>query len=117
ALIYEIVKLVYEESEPISIETSYIPCDVVPNLSLEEIEKHSTTRVLKNFTQHSITNSNQKITLVYTNQPESKLLSRDLGSPVMKHKGFVYDNMGNLVLFFENIMLMERFAFFRKLSN
>ena len=115
--IYKITKLVMENTIPVEIETSYIPCDVVTSLSKDELILHSTSKVLKNSLKHDVTNSNQKITLVYTNESESQLLYSDLGTPVMKHKGFVYDNTGKLVIFFENIMRMERFAFIRKLSE
>jgi len=115
--IYKITKLVMENTIPVEIETSYIPCDVVTSLSKDELLLHSTSKVLKNSLKHDIANSNQKITLVYTNESESELLCEDLGTPVMKHKGFVYDNTGKLVIFFENIMRMERFAFVRTLSE
>ena len=68
---------------------------------------HSTSKVLKKYLKHDIENSNQKITLVYTNETESQLLDTELGTPVMKHKGFVYDNTGKLVIFVENIMRKE----------
>lgn len=115
--VYKIIKLISEENIPVSIETSYIPCDTVRELNIEEIKKHSTENVLKNSSHCEIANSSQKITLVYTNEFESRLLKLDLGTPVMKHKGFVYDKTENLILYFENIMLMNRFAFSRKLSE
>lgn len=115
--IYRITKLVMENTIPVEIEISHIPCDAVTKLSKDELMLHSTSKVLKKYLKHDIENSNQKITLVYTNETESQLLDTELGTPVMKHKGFVYDNTGKLVIFFENIMRMERFAFIRKLSE
>ena len=69
--------------------------------------------VLQTDLQIPILKSNQRVTLIYTNEEESSLLQTAPGSPMMKYKGLVYDDTGRLIHFFEDIMKIDDFAFIR----
>lgn len=112
--LFKIATLHYEHQLPISFDTYYIPVDIFPNLSLDMVKAKPFMELLRDDMQIPIAKSNQKVTLIYTNEMESQLLRVDPGSPMMKYKGLVYDQKGRFITFFERIMRMERYAFVRE---
>lgn len=113
-VIYKISKLYSQSQKPLCISHSYIPEDRYPGLTRTAAASASAADLISAGTQAAIGKSNQKITLVYANQEEAGLLSLAPGSPLMKHKGLMYDTAGQLAVFFENLMLIDHFAFIRE---
>lgn len=112
--LFKIATIHYEHLLPISFDTYYIPVDIFPNLTLDMAKRKPFMELLQNDMQIPIAKSNQKVTLIYTNEMESQLLRVEPGSPMMKYKGLVYDQKGRFITFFERIMRMERYAFVRE---
>jgi GntR family transcriptional regulator len=112
--LHRIVRLCMEDKTTVGIETSYILKEVLPVIEKKDLEHQSVARLLQRSAQHGVAGSNHKITLVYANDTESRLMEIEAGTPVMKQKCLVYDNKGQLLLYSENIMLINRFVFLRK---
>ena len=112
--VYKIKKVYYDNGVPLNIDCSYTPADLYPNLTPEIAEQKKILQLLVDDMQIEIAKSNQKVTLIYTNEEESNLLEVEPGSPMTKYKGLVYDKQGRLINFFENIMKMNHFAFIRE---
>ncbi|MDD3538315.1 MAG: GntR family transcriptional regulator [Bacillota bacterium] len=112
--LHRIVRLCLEEKTVIAVETYYLLKEVLPDLKTSDLKSQNIAEFIVSATNHGIAGNNQKITLVYANDNESKLLRLPAGSPLMKHKGMVYDHKGQLLVFFENILRIERFVFLRK---
>ena len=109
-----IVRLCLEDKDPIAVETYYILKETLPSLESVDLKHHSVTELIESAAQHGIAGNNQKITLVYANDEESRLLKIEDGTPLLKHKGMVYDHKGQLLVFFENILRIDRFVFVRR---
>lgn len=114
--LFKIMTIYSEKNIPVSIDSHYIPVDVFPTLTIQQVESMPILDLLRIDLQIPIAKSNQKVTLIYTNELESQLLKVPPGSPMMKYKGLVYDHHGRLITFFERIMRMDRFAFVREAS-
>ncbi len=112
--LHRIIRICTEDKETVAVETSYILKEVLPSLGKKELEHQSVARVVQHCAQYGIAGSNQKVTLVYANDIEARLMDMEAGTPVMKQKCLVYDNKGRLLLFLENIMRINRFVFVRK---
>jgi len=110
----QIIRLCMEDKDPIAVETYYILKETLPSLECEELKHRNITELIESEAQHGIAGINQKITLVYANDKESKLLKAEDGTPLMKHKGMIYDHKGQLLVFFENVLRIDRFVFIRK---
>lgn len=112
--VFKITKVYYENGVPLNIDCSYTPEDIYPDLTPQMVEQKKILQLLIDDLQIEISKSNQKVTLIYTNETESHLLNVTPGSPMTKYKGLVYDKQGRLINFFENIMKMDHFAFIRE---
>lgn len=111
AVVYQIDKLLSEASEPVCLSHIYLPESVYPGLTREQAASDSILSLLAAGEQIQIEKSNQRVTLVYANEEEGRLLSLTPGAPVMKYKGLMYVSLGRLAVFFEQIMPNNRFAF------
>lgn len=111
--VYKILFIYYENDTPLCLDYSYTPIDIYPGLTAEILGSRPILNVLQTDLQIPILKSNQRVTLIYTNEEESSLLQTAPGSPMMKYKGLVYDETGRLIHFFEDIMKIDDFAFIR----
>ena len=111
--VYKILFIYYENNTPLCLDYSYTPIDIYPGLTAEILGSRPILNVLQTDLQIPILKSNQRVTLIYTNEEESSLLQTAPGSPMMKYKGLVYDETGRLIHFFEDIMKTDDFAFIR----
>lgn len=112
--VFRVTKIDSENGIPLSIDFSYLPVDIYPEFTQELAGQKEILELLTENLQTEIVKANQKVTLIYTNETESRLLDVPPGSPMIKYKGLVYDSQGRLVLFFERIMKMDDFAFVRE---
>lgn len=110
-VVYQVNKLFSDQGKPLCLGHMYLPQALYPNLTREQAGSHSAGSLLTAEGQTAIAKSNQKITLVYANETEARLLSLSPGSPLMKYKGLMYDTSGRLAAFFEQVMLVGSFAF------
>lgn len=112
--LYEIIRICLQDNTPVSIESYYLLKEAFPSLTEKELNVRDITSLAQTYTKRAIARSNQKVTLVYANDTEAKLLKVEEGTPLMKHKCMAYDDKSQLLLFFETKMLISRFVFFRK---
>jgi len=110
-LVYRIMRLRYADGKPISIERSYIRCEVAEGLTSEDVHNKSIYTSLRNKFGIKINNSNQKVTVVYANELESELLKISRYKPLMRFEGLVYDKRNILVEYFDSIFLMDKVTF------
>ncbi len=111
--IYKITRLYLDEDKAVCINHSYLPEYVCPGLTRTVAASASPAELAASH-QYAIAKANQKITLIYANEEEAQLLSLAPGSPLMKHKGLMYNSGGQLAVFFESFMLLDHFAFIRE---
>lgn len=109
--IIHVMRLRYKSNKPICIENSYLVYERVSGMEASDLEGRSMYEVIKNKFNISIGHSNQKVTVVYANGTEAKLLEVESLQPLMKHQGLVYDKKERLIEFFESIMLIDEFEF------
>lgn len=111
--VHHITYVLLEDGKPILLENAYVPCEILPDLSKEQLINKSITEF---FNDNNIETykSNQKVTLIYTNQDESRILNVALGTPFTKYKGLVYNSSSTLVLFFECLLAKDDFMFIRR---
>lgn len=109
--IIRVMRLRYKKDKPISLEKSYLVYELVLGLKEKDLENHSMYQVIREKFNVSIAHSNQKVTVVYANELETKLLKVRLLQPLMKYQGLVYDKQERLIEFFENTMLIDEFEF------
>lgn len=113
-IIFKSIKLYMQQDIPICISHCYIPEYIYPDLTQDIAASAPVLDLIISSGQTEIVKSNQKITLIYANESESQLLNLAPGSPLMKYKGLMYDTQGRLAVFFENMMLIDYFAFIRE---
>lgn len=111
-VVYQVDKLFSDGSEPVCLSHNYLPESMYPGLTREQAAAASTAVLLAPEDAAAIDKSNQRVTLVYANEEEARLLSLTPGAPLMKYKGLMYDSLGRLAAFFEQVMPSNRFAFF-----
>lgn len=111
--VFKVLAIYYDADTPLCLDYSYTPVDIIPNLTQEYLGSRQLFDVMKEDLQITVAKSNQRVTLIYTNEEESRLLLTEPGSPMMKYKGLAYDSTGRLLHFFEDIMKINDFAFIR----
>lgn len=111
--VFKVLAIYYEGTTPLCLDYSYTPVDIFPGLTPEYLGSRQIFDVLREDLQITIAKANQRVTLIYTNDQESRLLHTSPGSPMIKYKGLAYDEKGRLLHFFEDIMTIKDFAFIR----
>ena len=109
--IYKIVWLYSDGTQPICINTTYIPEYIYPDLTQQIAASAPAIDLITNNRQITLAKSNQKVTLLYADTKTAQILNIPVDSPLMKYKGLMYDKQGHLAVFFENNMLIDRFGF------
>ena len=112
--IYKIVWLYSDGTQPICINTTYIPEYIYPDLTQQIAASAPAIDLITNNCQITLAKSNQKVTLLYADTKTAQILNIPVDSPLMKYKGLMYDKQGHLAVFFENNMLIDRFGFIRE---
>lgn len=109
--VYRIMRLRYANGAPMAIERTYIRCDLVPNLSEEDVHNKSIYAALRRKNKIYIARSEEKVTAVYANGLESELLNMTRARPILRYEGLVYDRRDRLVEYFDDIILKEKVQF------
>ena len=109
--VFRITRLRYAYRKPMALERAYVNYELTKKLTKEDVHNKSLYDTLKRKFGIIIAYSNQKVTAVFANSLESELLRISALKPVMKHQGLVYDKRDRLILYFEDIMLMDKVEF------
>lgn len=108
---YRIMRLRYENKEPIALENSYIVCDMAKDLSEQDVHNKSLYETLKKKYRLSIAHSSHRVTVVYANGLEAELLKVSPSKPLIKYQGLVYERKGHLLEYFETILRSDKIEF------
>lgn len=109
--VYRIMRLRYEGGAPMSLERSYIRCDLAPNISEEDVHNKSLYDALRKKHQIYMVRSEGKVTAVYANGLESELLNLKVAKPAMRYEALAYDRHDRLVEYFDDIILKDKVQF------
>lgn len=109
--VYRIMRLRFAEGQPLGLERTHIRCDLVPELTEEDVHNKSIYETLKKRYGIHVTRAVAKVTAVFANGLESELLNTDMNKPVMRYEGLVYDRRGRLVEYYDDIILKEKVEF------
>lgn len=110
--IIHLTKLQYIHKKPTALCNFFIPDDV-PSSHMQKKDIKEMEARLKAISHQEITHINHKIKLVYANETECKYLKVPKESPLMKNSGLIYDKSDQLLLYFENILLLDHYIFLR----
>jgi GntR family transcriptional regulator len=99
--------VLFADDQPIILASSYIPLELVPNISEKNLEKTILFDYLKNECKINITHSTIDIEPIILNEFEAKQLNTDVGKPALAIERILYaDDRAAVIL--KNIMLGER---------
>lgn len=108
--IYEIKRIRLADDDPMALETSYVPANLVKGLT-EEIVQKSVFSFMEQHLNFRIDHATQEIESSIANQSEAKFLKIKKGSPIMliQQKTFLQD--GTPVEFVQSSFRADRYKF------
>ncbi len=109
--VYRIMRLRFAGGEPMSLERTYIRCDLAPSLTEEDVHDKSIYAALRRKYNIYISRSEETLTAVYANGLESELLKLRRSRPLMRYEGRVYDRRERLIEYFDDIIVKEKVQF------
>ncbi|MCI7145499.1 MAG: GntR family transcriptional regulator [Clostridiales bacterium] len=108
---HKIMRLRYAAGQPEGLERAHIRCDIVPELSEEDVHNKSIYSFLKKEYGIEIARSLSTVSVVYTNGLESELLNTKFSKPVLRYEGIVFDRKNRPIEYFDDIILKDRVQF------
>ena len=111
SLIFMIKRLRIVEGIPKTIETSYIPYELVKGIENIDFAVNSLYRTLIEKFSLSINESSEEIMLVSPSEEESKLLMTPQNSDVLMLKGITTDDYKRNIEYYETIAVTDFFIF------
>ncbi len=109
--LYEIIRLLRVDEEPISIEYAYIESTRFPAFKDSFLKERSIYRTLKNKYNEKVMASKQDIVVIKSSKEVSNLLNIKENSNVILQRGLDYDTRKLLVEYSELVMKRERVSF------
>lgn len=103
------------DKEPIILETSYIPQDLVPNLTVEMLEKNSLYDVMEKNYNIFVTKAKEVFEPVLIRDYESKYLQVETGYPALLLDRVAYETDGSVVEYCRSIVRGDRCRFYTEL--
>ncbi len=110
-LCYQILRIRYDSSRPMSLERSYLIAEHVPGLSREDVELNTPGSLLKNRYGISLSSVRQRITQVYASDMEAELLRISKDDPLIRYEGLISDRKDRLIEYFDNVVLPDNIEF------
>jgi GntR family transcriptional regulator len=108
--VWELYRLRLANGEPISLQWSYIPCDLAPRLDECELAG-SLYYVLKNKYDHSLVTADQIIRTRVATQTEADLLGIEEGDAILVIERTTFDQRGDPVELLHSIWRGDRYDF------
>lgn len=96
-LLYEIVRLRIVDGIPMLIEMAYVPQSYCPGLEKYNLEEESLFHILEHFYDVELEQGEEKISITYTTEEESKILEIPVETPVFWLVSRSYDAKMNLI--------------------
>ncbi len=110
-LCYQLLRIRYDSSRPMSLERSYLIAEHAPDLSREDMELYSIASLLKSRYGISLASVYQRITQVYANDMEAELLRVGKDEPLIRYEGLIYDKKDRLIEYFDNVVMPDNIEF------
>jgi GntR family transcriptional regulator len=114
--VWELYRLRLADGEPLSIQWSYIPCDLAPDLDRRDLSG-SLYYVLKNDYDHTLQAADQIIRVRAATLAESRLLGTEEGNAVFVIDRTTLDQRGDPVEFLHSVWRGDRYDFEIHLST
>lgn len=106
--IYDIHRIRYTDDQPIVVERTYMPIDLVPGLKVEHLES-SLYRYIEDELQCKIQSTHRKIKVRKANDQETEYLNMEPGDPVAEAEQVAYFDSGKA---FEFSISTHHYEFF-----
>ncbi|MDM5326263.1 GntR family transcriptional regulator [Neobacillus sp. CF12] len=113
--VYELKRLRCSGDDPIILETSFIPKDLFPNLSVKMLENNSLYDVMQNKYGIYVTKAKEIFEPVLIRSHESMILQVGEGNPALLLERIAYDNQGVPVEFCRSLIRGDRCRFYTEL--
>lgn len=110
-LCYQLLRIRYDSSRPMSLERSYLIAEHAPGLSREDMELYSIASLLKSRYGIALSSVSQRITQVYANDMEAELLRVGKDEPLIRYEGLIYDRKDRLIEYFDNVVMPDNIEF------
>lgn len=110
ALVYRLFRLRLGDSEPISVEDSYIPYDMVPGIEKYDFNIYSLYNILGQY-GIKLVEGTEKLEIVRITNPEAKLLALEPGSVAFRLENISRCQNGRIVEFTKSYTHGERFSY------
>lgn len=95
--VYKIRRLRFANDDPVGVNLSYIPCKICPGLLGEDLEKGSLYALIQEKYHFRIVKVRRDYETMPVDREIGELLEMELGSPVLKITGVVFNEMGKAV--------------------
>lgn len=115
-LIYNITRIRLAENDPISLEDTYIPYSLIPNIETIDFEVHSLYDVLK-ANEIKLDTSYESLSLVKVRNIEARLLNVEAGSSVFLIEVKTIDSSGKVVEYTRSYTNGEKYSFYSDTSD
>lgn len=109
--IYEVIRLRVVDNEKVSIELTYIPLSIAPNLEKKDIENRSLYNILTEKYTVNLYKSNQLITADKANKQIAEYLEIPPKTTIVRQEGLIQNTLDETVEFSVNFMKMNRFQY------
>ena len=116
ALVWLIYRLRLADDEPISLQWSYIPVQLAPDLDQEDLSS-SLYYILKNTYGHELQSGDQKIRTRSATLDEARLLEVDEGAPLFEISRITYDQNQRPVEHLDSLWRGDRYDLQVRLFN
>lgn len=109
--VYELQRLRYVDDEPISLETTYIPIEIVPDLEHYDLQEQALYVILETAYDIHIDHSEQEILVSTADDFAAMSLQVAKGEQLVLQQGLAYDTKNRQIEYTESLMKMERFVY------
>lgn len=109
--VYELQRVRYVDDEPISLETTYLPFDITPNLERYDLETQALYEILASIYEISIDYCEQEILVTTADKFSALALHIEEGEQLVLQQGLAYDTKNRQIEYTESLMKMERFVY------
>lgn len=113
---HKLVRLRYFKDHPVSLEYSYIPCDIAPDLESDPVENTSLAELLEQKYRHSIVKATEYLLPRISDEYESHLLGIQVHSPVFLTERITRGERGRVLEFRRSIIRGDMVKFSTELT-
>lgn len=115
--VYKFTRLRIADDEPMMLETSYVPYDLLPGITKEELSNNALYDIMRNRFNESLEYADEAFIPVLTNEEESKYLDIEIGSPSLKITRISYNKKNRVLEYTISISRGDKFQYQIKLTK